>query len=204
MDLLYLTNGLQNHPLHSILTTLIAVTQNMAISFLSVQIIPKNIYAIFLFKTLMWLTTVLRMESEHLGMEFRPCSELPEPVPFPLPLVTLCFSGSQLCGCSGLYTDLLSRRWLFPMYRNTIALLCSHAPLILQVSAHDSSSPGCCPWFCLLHASFPIPTSTYSCIDWIRGFCAPLTPVFTPIFIIVWVYLWHDACQKLSDLVSSS
>lgn len=193
MDLLYLNNGLQNHPLHSVLTTLIAVAQNMAISFLSVQIIPKNIYAIFLFKTLMWFTAVLRMESKHLGMGFRPCSELPELVCFPYHL-PLC--ASVVLSCMDVQASTLTS------YLGGSCFLCTETPLpfsvdmlllILQVLAHESSFPGCCPWLCLLHTSFPIPTNTYPSIDWFRCFCAPLTAcVYSCLYNCLGVPLaWH-------------
>lgn len=152
MDLLYLTNGLQNHHLHSILTTLIAVTQNMAISFLSVQIIPKNIYAIFLFKTLMWLTlssgwnqNTQAWSSGHV-VSFLSLSAFPYHF-------SVC--ASVVLSCMDVQASTLTS------FLGSGCFLCTETPLpfsvnmllILQVSAHESSSPGCCPSFCLLHTS---------------------------------------------------
>lgn len=105
----------------------------------------KEYLCLFLFKTLMWLTAVLRMESKHLGMGFRPCSELPELVRFPYHF-SLC--ASVVLSCMDVQASTLTS------YLGGGCFLCTSTPLpfsvnmlllILQVLAHESSFPGCCP-----------------------------------------------------------
>lgn len=74
MDPLHLINKTLTIP--STLPCLLVLTQNMAISSFHGQMIHTSIYAIFLFKILQWLTTVLRVKSKLLGMEYMPHGDL--------------------------------------------------------------------------------------------------------------------------------